>query len=330
MDVTRYCQSCGAALAPHGRFCGACGHPVATTATEPPAGGQPPLPPPPWAVEQAAPPATPPTAFAGAPPPYAQPAGGPPPGVGQAPPKKKARTGLVITCGCLALVAVIGLLAVGAWLWFKMQSDPGLPSLTGTDSGDAPIAAVADGPARGALLFSDDFSDPNSGWDSSEGVDAATIYESGQYHIIVNKPDWVVWGNPYAYFTDSVLEVDATQVAGTDDNGFGVLLRYVDEDNFYRFEISGDGYYSFDRLEDNAWTTLINWTPSDAIRQGNSTNTLTVVCAGDRFTFYVNGVYLDEYRDSVFPAGDIGLQVGTIQEAPVHIAFDNLKVWSLP
>lgn len=347
MDATKYCPSCGAALEPNVRFCGACGHPVAASSAGTPTGDQPPAPPPPWEVESQpttpAPPTTsfagpapaspPPTSFAGPPPSYAGPAGAPPSGAGYAPPKKKSRTGLFIACGCLLVIVIVGALAVGAFLWFRAQEGTTTSGgLSGSIPGGVAVATVAaqGGVAKGELLYEDDFSNPDSGWDIREGSDASTVYQSGQYHITVNEIDWVAWGNPYSHFDDFVLEVDATQVAGTDDNDFGILLRYVDVDNFYRFEISGDGYYSFDLMQDNEWLTLIEWTESDAIRQGTSTNTITVVCDGPKFEFYVNGVYLDEYRDNTFPSGDIGLLAGTIQEAPVHIAFDNLKVWALP
>mgnify|MGYP000858395406 CR=1 FL=1 len=46
MDATKYCPSCGAALEPNVRFCGACGHPVAASSAETPTGNQPPAPPP--------------------------------------------------------------------------------------------------------------------------------------------------------------------------------------------------------------------------------------------------------------------------------------------
>lgn len=348
MDATKYCQSCGAALEPNVRFCGACGQPVVADAGgAAPAGGQPPVPPPPWEAQPqptapAPPPASfagpapaspPPTSFAGPPPMYAGPAGAPPSGGSYAPPKKKSRTGLLIAGGCLLVLVIVGVLAIGALLWLKTQDgDTTSGGSSGSSSGGVAVATVAarGGIAKGELLYSDDFSDPGSGWDIREGSDASTVYQNGAYHIIVNEIDWVAWGNPYSYFTDFVLEVDTTQVAGTDDNDFGVLLRYVDVDNFYRFEISGDGYYSFDLMQDDEWITLIDWTESSAIRQGNDTNTITVVCEGDRFAFYVNGQYLEDYRHNTFPSGDIGLLAGTIEEAPVHIAFDNLKVYALP
>ncbi len=333
MDPTKYCQSCGAALEPNVRFCGACGQPVAaataSSAGFAPMGGQPAVPPPPWEAQSPQPtgPASPPTiAFAGPTPTYGGAPSAPPPGLSYMPPKKKSRTGLLIAGGCLLILVVVGGLAVGGLLWLKLQDG------SASSGGGVAVATASaqGGVAKGELLYSDDFSDPGSGWDIREGDDGSTVYQNGEYHITVSEIDWVAWGNPYSNFSDFVLDVDATQVSGTNDNDFGVLLRYVDVDNFYRFEISGDGYYSFDLMQDNEWITLIDWTESSAIRQGNDTNAITVLCEGDLFTFYVNGEYLGEYRDSTFPSGDIGLLAGTIEEAPVHIAFDNIKVWALP
>lgn len=243
------------------------------------------------------------------------------------PPKKKSNAGLFIAGGCLLILVVVGGLGVGGLLWFRGQERA---RVSGGSATLPPPMVVQDGVAKGELLYEDDFSDPGSGWDIREAADASTVYDNGQYQIIVNEIDWVAWGNPGMSFTDFVLEVDATQVAGTDDNGFGVLLRYQDVENFYRFEISGDGFYSFDLMRGNEWIVLIDWVATPLIRQGNSTNRITVVCEGDLFTFYVNGQYLDEYRDDTFLEGDIGLLAGSITEAPVHIAFDNVKVWALP
>ena len=337
MEPTRYCPNCGAELEPKARFCAACGQPVPQAAgAPPPSASQPDLPPPPWEAVPAQGAGSPaqassaPPPFAGTPPTYGTTPAVPPPGASYAPPKKKSRTGVLVLGGCLLLLLLVGVLAVGGVLWYKLQED-GRTS-DGASSGGVSVATLPaqTGVARGELLYSDDFSDPESGWDIREADDASTVYQNGAYHITVNDIDWVAWGNPYAYFTDFVLEVEATQVSGTDDNDVGVLLRYVDVDNFYRFEISGDGYYSFDLMEDDEWTTLIDWTDTPAIRQGNSTNTITVVCDGDLFTFYVNGEYLDECRDGTFAEGDIGLLAGTIEEAPVHIAFDNVRVYALP
>lgn len=328
MDAPKYCPSCGAALEPNARFCGSCGQPVQAAPTAAAlAGGRPAEPPAPWEVQPqspAAPPPPQPISLTGP----AQPYGAPQPAASPVPPKKKSRTGLWIAGGCLLVLVIVGVFALCALRYLSTRD--GDPSGGSSSGGGAVATAAAEvGLAKGELLYSDDFSDPSSGWDIRQADDASTVYQNGAYHITVNNIDWVAWGNPYDEFTDFIVEVDATQVAGTDDNDFGVLVRYVDVDNFYRFEISSDGYYSFDMMQDNEWITLIEWTPSDAIRLGKRTNTITVRCEGDLFTFYVNGQYLDEYRDSTFASGDIGLLAGTIQEAPVHIAFDNVKVWAL-
>ena len=47
-------------------------------------------------------------------------------------------------------------------------------------------------------------------------------------------------------YSDFILEVDATQVSGPDNNTYGVIFRYgLDANEFYTFLISGDGFYVF-------------------------------------------------------------------------------------
>jgi hypothetical protein len=72
----------------------------------------------------------------------------------------------------------------------------------------------------------------------------------------------------------------------------------------------------------------VKWTRSDAVKQGNSTNTIKLVSLGENLTLYANGVKLGDFMDSSPKSGDIGFWVETFQEGNVGIAFDNLKVWA--
>jgi len=129
---------------------------------------------------------------------------------------------------------------------------------------------------------------------------------------------------------DVDVEVETTQVSGPDNNDHGLLLRYVDGNNFYRFTISGTGYYSFDKFKDGNWDTLVDWTESSAILTGRATNRLRVVCQGATFTFYVNDVRVGQAQDSDFPSGDVGIEAGTYKDVgALHISFDNFQVWAV-
>ena len=100
-----------------------------------------------------------------------------------------------------------------------------------------------------------------------------------------------------------------------------------DADHFYRFSISGDGYYLVSKYDGGAWEVLNgDWTSSAAIHLGAVTNRLEVVCRGATMTFLVNGVTLMQVEDGSYSRGDIGLYAGSFFEPGVEIHFDNLTV----
>jgi hypothetical protein len=189
------------------------------------------------------------------------------------------------------------------------------------------VAVNAAGIATGAWLLADDFSNPNSGWDTSAGDNFNVGYVNGTYVIEVTGTDSFAWGNAGKAFSDFVLEIDTTKQAGPDNNGFGVILRYQDPGNFYTFDISSYGNYEFGYYQNDTWTSIISWTGSSDIKQGNATNTITIQCKGNKFTFYVNGTKIADATDSTFSSGDIGLWAGAFSDAGVKIVFDRLAVW---
>jgi hypothetical protein len=178
------------------------------------------------------------------------------------------------------------------------------------------------------VLFQDDFSDPSSGWDRVNETDGTTDYVDGAYRIFVNSPSFDIWANPGLDFTDTVIEVEATKVAGPDDNDFGVICRYQDLDKFYFFIISSDGYYGIARVVDGEQELMgqESMADSDAIKQGMATNKIRADCVGDQLSLYVNGTLLVEATDSTYTAGDVGLIAGTFDVAGTDIHFDNFVV----
>lgn len=82
------------------------------------------------------------------------------------------------------------------------------------------------------LLYSDDFSDPSSGWEVASDEQGEVGYSDGEYYVLVDKPNWTYWGTPFRIFTDFRLEVDARKVAGPDANEFGVAARLRDTNNY--------------------------------------------------------------------------------------------------
>lgn len=183
---------------------------------------------------------------------------------------------------------------------------------------------------KGKLLYEDNFSTSKGGiWGGVSDANFSRYYQNGSYEMAVNQINsWrsVSAGNNYG---DIILEVEATQKAGQNDNVYGVIVRRVDWNNYYNFLISGDGYYEVARLQNNSWSTP-SWNKSSAIKTGQATNLIRVVCDGDKFSFYVNDVLLQNYTDSSFSSGSIGLTAGTNYAlGSVTIDFDNLKIWEI-
>lgn len=304
------CPDCGAYIGDADVFCGECGRPVERDL---PAG------------EHLRPEDVkdqPTEVLAMAPPPQ------PGPGVvtpgGTAPSPRLDATGRPsrgLLLGLAGLVAgVICLCIAGLAIWLALDGEA------------TPTAvAVAVTPASGTSIYQDDFEDPDSGWDIYNYGDTLALYQDGEYRLGIFREDYVAWGNPEAGqdLADFEIEVDARAMEGPLDNNLGILVRYQDDDEgFYWFQISSDGFFAVDRLEGDRWVGIADWQESDAIRQGlGVTNQLRVVCTGDQFTFYANDTWLAAVTDDSLASGSIGLAAGTFGEPGVVVHFDNVQVY---
>jgi hypothetical protein len=224
-----------------------------------------------------------------------------------------------VLVGCVALV-VIGVLAgiLGV-------------SLVGRDSlaflrQPTPKPPILPTPAF-PLAWQDDFSAPEGGWAETSDLQSVKKYQNGQYHISVNASELFIWSTAGQDLTDFMVEVEATQVSGPNDNGYGLLFRFQDDQHFYRIDISGDGFYLLSKRSEDQWVTLVDWTESPFIHKGQATNRLKVICQSSQISLYVNDRHLTDFSDVSYNHGDIGLFAGTLSQGGVHISFDNLKVW---
>jgi hypothetical protein len=137
-----------------------------------------------------------------------------------------------------------------------------------------------------------------------------------------------MWGVANRSFDNLIIEVDATQVsAGPDSNNdYGVVCREQGDGNGYYLLASGDGYYTILKAEDGEYTTLVDWTESSAIRKGNATNHIRVICDGSTLALFINGQRMATAEDSMYTTGDISLTATTYEAEPTEIHFDNLVV----
>jgi len=193
------------------------------------------------------------------------------------------------------------------------------------------LAACQSQPKSGDILLTDSFDKTESGWNRQSDADATTDYLDGEYQIKVFTSNLNVWSIGKLALGDALIDVNARAAGGPDNNLFGLICRYQDDQNFYFFVISADSYYGIGKYKDGQ-SALLNsavYEYSAKIPPGQATHHLTAACIGDNLTLSLNGTELAQARDTDFKTGQLGLIGGSFDEPDVDIRFDNL-VASVP
>ena len=193
------------------------------------------------------------------------------------------------------------------------------------------IIAACSSPAappetRTAWLFQADFSDDDGLWETFNDNTASAVIGGEHLSLAVNSPSTVAISLAAINLTDFDLTVTTTQTDGDLANGYGVIFRYIDERNFYRFDISGDAMWAVSRRLDDQWIPLYDLASSAAIQPGLAANTIRVLARGSRFVFYANGALLGRLTDSNLPVGRIGVFASTFDGASTHVDFDDVEI----
>jgi hypothetical protein len=182
------------------------------------------------------------------------------------------------------------------------------------------------------VVLSDTFDDNANEWivgeQTGEFADASFIIANGVYHWAAKALQGFVWWNhpTIPRVTDFHLAVDSRQINGPASSYVGLVLRLDESGNYYLFSLNNTGEYSFDEYYNAQWLSLIRWTTSPAIRV-DGTNHVEVVAEAARFSFFVNGEWVEDYEDPAIPSGYSGLLVG-MDEVGESAAweFDNFEL----
>lgn len=182
-------------------------------------------------------------------------------------------------------------------------------------------------------LFRDDFSEGRDcGWLTYEQAGGSIVIADGVLTVSSSQPNEIRWTNPGREFEDVIVQVQAQQVGGPDDNAFGVICRYQNDQNFYLFLISGDGYYVIAKYQTGSPVQYLSgegqFQYSDVINQGAALNTIEASCIGNQLSLKVNGIPLTTITDPTFVRGDIGLGASPFDPGAAVIEFDDILVTS--
>jgi len=191
-------------------------------------------------------------------------------------------------------------------------------------------------PEIGGLLFVDDFSDPTSGlYDDAE----AQAWGRGYYDAKTERYIYALAPAPgaiYDYYADVALPDSfalqvSTSYTGTDNNAYGLIFQMVDEESFYLFRVSGDGYFLVEKASAEGVVPLIDWTIADNIATGEGgENVLTVVAQAGDYAVYINDAQVGHFSDEEYSGGSFGLVADAYDlETPASFFYDDLIVAEL-
>lgn len=194
----------------------------------------------------------------------------------------------------------------------------------------APIAAptdIANTPTAETALFSDTFSAANTAWAHFDTPESAAYMQQGELYLEDRGRGIGVYTRLVGQrFDDVVIQVLVRHVEGTQDNWMGAICRQQDEENYYLFAISADGYYLILKVENGFPTPLAGPTPADIIHPGRAKNQLEARCEGAALTLRINDTLVSAQTDGSFREGEVALFTDAARGGTTTTAFDSFKL----
>ena len=209
-------------------------------------------------------------------------------------------------------------------------------SITTTPS-VTPYAYSEDDPrnALGAPHWTD-YMNNDSNWPSGYNRYTDIYFYNGQM-ILTTLTDLSGWRLATTKsLADFYLEMTITSGWCADSDNWGMIFRVpvlADADRGYLFGIDCEGRYFLKKWDgkysaSGKMTQLVYSTPNSAILSGpDSTNRLGVMATGSQILLFINGVSVDEVRDSSYSAGYFGPFANSEYSRPLVVRVDEVNYW---
>lgn len=183
---------------------------------------------------------------------------------------------------------------------------------------------------QGSIIFADEFTVDDGNWMTTVDPDYSMVgYQADGMRFVINainKDYFSLYKTPYDH---AILDVDATQLAGPDNNVMGIVCRYQDINNYYAFLITSDGYYGIVSSVNGVHQVLPDgqlYFNNEIIKTDGRTNHIRVGCVQSALWLEVNGMNLMGLYDDALTEGKVGLMAGALTEPGVDVLFDNFSV----
>ncbi len=234
-----------------------------------------------------------------------------------------SRTQLLLGLATIGIAAAL----LAPVLMRPPEDVPVQPAPLGTAAPDTtPAAAVSASPGTPVptpralrTVFDDRFVNSQGSWPNNP--ESTAWFAEGAYRLLARQAgQFVAIGAPLRErFRDVVVTGVFRKVGGPVGGGYGLIVRdqgpgardgASQVGRFYVFEVGDKGEVGIWRRDGDKWIDILPWTPSGAVSQGNSANTLSVQALGPQLTFSVNGQVVSSQTDTNLQEGSVGIFVG--------------------
>ncbi len=129
--------------------------------------------------------------------------------------------------------------------------------------------------------------------------------------------------------TNLTVELTASSPGATafDFNGYGLVYRAQDRENYDVFAVGSDGYYAVLQVRDGTPVALVDWRQFPHVRRGAGPNRLRLDCDGSVCRFYVNDEYATTVENETWLDGQMGLWVWSPGDRLTRARFKTLQIW---
>lgn len=190
------------------------------------------------------------------------------------------------------------------------------PAQTAPSAEPEPVEAAS-------VSFTDDFSDPGTGWEVFANAAARAGYEDGEYVMRILDSAFYATADSGRRVGDAVVRVTARNPDRTTNAGFGIICGYRGADDYFVLAIGADGSAAILRRQDGELRVLTGggaWRRSPRVTAGAERYELLADCRGGRLRLSVDGA-----RVVSAPVGSPGGRVGLFAAGPAEIRFDDFS-----
>lgn len=163
------------------------------------------------------------------------------------------------------------------------------------------------------VLLTDDFTSNTNGWFENENV----MIQNGRYEFTSDY----TWMNDD--MEDGFVEADTIWLGGDESQGYGLVFRLSDAENFYFLWITAKGSYTVGKVVTDRAMPVKSWTNSGAIEKRGE-NKLRVEFCGPLMNIFINGEKVTVLNDDTFSQGGYGFYTHN----GAHVGYDNMEVVS--